>query len=196
MVRFKTDNINFAQKEVVGLKYQIPLQELITQISTRKLMSQKERKLLPEKNKIIDELIAKVEANDLEVGPTLEFTDNGLSVRNRLEFTVAGLKKKWRLLVSLDLKKDETGTIQAHNALIHHISVMVKHLGDTSNLILDPDLDSYYLMDVTLLALPRLQNHLNHLVDLLGLEASLDSVSVSGKAAVRSYFSLIKEGDI
>ena len=27
-------------------------------------------------------------------------------------------------------------------------------MGDTSNLILDPDLDSYYVMDVTLLAIP------------------------------------------
>ena len=32
---------------------------------------------------------------------------------------------------------------------------MITHAGDTSNLILDPDLDSYYLMDVTLLALPE-----------------------------------------
>jgi methyl-accepting chemotaxis protein len=32
---------------------------------------------------------------------------------------------------------------------------MTAHAGDTSNLILDPDLDSYYVMDVTLLALPQ-----------------------------------------
>lgn len=37
---------------------------------------------------------------------------------------------------------------------------MITHAGDISNLILDPDLDSYYLMDVTLLALPQNQDRL------------------------------------
>ena len=37
---------------------------------------------------------------------------------------------------------------------------MITHAGDTSNLILDPDLDSYYLMDVVLLALPQTEDRL------------------------------------
>ncbi|MBI5801864.1 MAG: methyl-accepting chemotaxis protein [Verrucomicrobia bacterium] len=37
---------------------------------------------------------------------------------------------------------------------------MISHCGDTSNLILDPDLDSYYLMDASLLKLPHGQEHL------------------------------------
>jgi hypothetical protein len=40
---------------------------------------------------------------------------------------------------------------------------MITHAGDLSNLILDPDLDTYYLMDVTLLALPQLQARLNRI---------------------------------
>jgi methyl-accepting chemotaxis protein len=38
---------------------------------------------------------------------------------------------------------------------------MFAHSGDTSNLILDPDLDSYYLMDITLLALPQTMDRLS-----------------------------------
>lgn len=37
---------------------------------------------------------------------------------------------------------------------------MITHAGDTSNLILDPDLDSYYLMDVTLIAMPQMQDRI------------------------------------
>jgi hypothetical protein len=37
---------------------------------------------------------------------------------------------------------------------------MITHAGDTSNLILDPDLDSYYLVDVVLLGLPQAQDRL------------------------------------
>jgi hypothetical protein len=46
------------------------------------------------------------------------------------------------------------------NHLVADVRTMVTHMGDTSNLILDPDLDSYYLMDVTLLALPQTQDRL------------------------------------
>jgi len=38
--------------------------------------------------------------------------------------------------------------------LAEQVKQLVSYIGDTSNLILDPDLDSYYLVDVTLLAMP------------------------------------------
>ena len=41
---------------------------------------------------------------------------------------------------------------------------MIAHAGDTSNLILDPDLDSYYLMDCTVLALPQTQDRLTSII--------------------------------
>jgi methyl-accepting chemotaxis protein len=62
--------------------------------------------------------------------------------------------------------KDLTGPLSPvdlaakHDHLVSDIRGMITHAGDTSNLILDPDLDSYYLMDVTLLALPQAQERL------------------------------------
>jgi len=38
------------------------------------------------------------------------------------------------------------------------IRALISHVGDTSNLILDPDLDSYYLMDAVLLKLPEVED--------------------------------------
>jgi len=40
------------------------------------------------------------------------------------------------------------------------VRTMLTHLGDTSNLILDPDLDTYYLMDVSLIAFPNAEERL------------------------------------
>jgi methyl-accepting chemotaxis protein len=48
--------------------------------------------------------------------------------------------------------------------LIADVRTMMTHIGDTSNLVLDPDLDSYYLMDVTLLGLPQLQDRLQEIL--------------------------------
>ena len=47
-----------------------------------------------------------------------------------------------------------------YTSFVATIRTMITHAGDTSNLILDPDLDSYYLMDVTLLALPQTQDRI------------------------------------
>ncbi len=41
-----------------------------------------------------------------------------------------------------------------HDQLMADIQALIKQVGDASHLILDSDLDSYYLMDVTLLSLP------------------------------------------
>ena len=56
---------------------------------------------------------------------------------------------------------------ELHLALLRDIQQLISLVGDKSNLILDPDLDSYYLMDAILLKLPegadlvgRLQIHL------------------------------------
>src|SRR5256886_10844306 len=45
-------------------------------------------------------------------------------------------------------------------ALPIYVRTIIMHAGDTSNLILDPDLDSYYLMDATLVTLPQTQDRL------------------------------------
>ena len=41
---------------------------------------------------------------------------------------------------------------------------MIAHAGDNSNLILDPELDTYYLMDATLMALPQTQDRLTQVM--------------------------------
>jgi len=47
--------------------------------------------------------------------------------------------------------------------MVGHVRMAITHSGDTSNLILDPDLDSYYLMDIALCALPQTQDRLGNI---------------------------------
>jgi methyl-accepting chemotaxis protein len=62
-----------------------------------------------------------------------------------------------------------------YESLIADLRGMITHLGDTSSLILDPDLDSYYLMDVTLLALPQSIDRLGQLAMRLSNMKTLDT---------------------
>ena len=45
-----------------------------------------------------------------------------------------------------------------YTLILHQVRELDAHVGNTSNLILDPDLDTYYLMSVSLLTLPKVQD--------------------------------------
>jgi PAS domain S-box-containing protein len=68
------------------------------------------------------------------------------------------LKESWQNLEGQMLNLDPQESEALHAELIKEIRGLISHVGDTSNLILDPDLDSYYLMDEVLLKLPEGQD--------------------------------------
>jgi two-component system chemotaxis sensor kinase CheA len=101
-----------------------------------------------------------LDAADRALGEQLQFTALGLGLRNRQEFTAKNLRRKWSELEPALPGLGLADGLAAYQSLINHTRTMITHAGDTSNLILDPDLDSYYLMDVTLLALPQMEERL------------------------------------
>ncbi len=74
---------------------------------------------------------------------------------------------------------------------------LVVHTGDTSNLILDPDLDSYYLMDITLLAAPQIADRFYEVQGLLAEYAAKpnDPMSVEEQVKMAVLLSMLRESD-
>src|SRR6478609_2064681 len=61
------------------------------------------------------------------------------------------------------LKQAPLAVATAHastNRLLESVHGMIRYTGDRSNLVLDNDLDSYYLMEITLNALPQTEQRL------------------------------------
>ena len=65
------------------------------------------------------------------------------------------LQENWRFLAEKMLGLAPADLDDLHAQLLADIQALMARVGDTSNLILDPDLDSYYLMDAVLLKLPE-----------------------------------------
>jgi signal transduction histidine kinase/DNA-binding NarL/FixJ family response regulator len=59
---------------------------------------------------------------------------------------------------------------------------LIAHVGDTSNLILDPDLDSYYLMDATVTLLPALATTVRTLGNQLAADPTADPPAADRQA--------------
>ena len=171
MYQAKTKDIDFGRWEMFGDIYQKPLMGLLEEISDHKILAQRalhgdaaSRAGLADVQVKISQSFDRLMKVQAEYGDELQFTDEGLGKRNRLPLRPDRVRGRWQELVDRfgKLTPDESNTL--HTKLIADVRGMITHSGDISNLILDPDLDSYYMMDVTLLALPQTQDRVQEIV--------------------------------
>ena len=152
--------------------------------------------MIPTVGKEVEDAFAALAEVDKEYGAELQFTDGGLAKRKRESARADLVKKRWDQLKSRWESLSAMESEKLHRSLITDIRTMITHAGDTSNLILDPDLDSYYLMDVTLVALPQTQERIATTMmygaDLL----RSDSVAVKDRVKLAAHAALLKEADL
>jgi hypothetical protein len=167
MIQGVNKDIDFAQMELYGNAYQRPLERLLELIPQHQLLAahatqgdDHARGQMMTAQLQVDKAFDALDAMDQKLGPTLQFTDIGLAKRKRERARVSSVNKEWQeLKLQLTSAKPDDANAK-YLQIIADIRTMIVHAGDISNLILDPDLDSYYLMDATLCALPQTQDRL------------------------------------
>ncbi|MCC7260337.1 MAG: HAMP domain-containing protein [Alphaproteobacteria bacterium] len=191
-------NIEFAEKEMKGNRYERPLLDLFNEIADHRLLSMSKAQdpdaaaELVTVAATIEKALTELEAIDKEVGADLQFTSEGLEPRGRAGMTAQKLSEKWKAFNAasgdrLDLYAD----------MLSHIRAMIAHAGDMSNLILDPDLDSYYTMDVTLLAIPQsLQRLADTAVQYYPILASGRPLTTEERTDILLNARLLRESDL
>ena len=160
-------DIAFATLELHGNDFQRPLEDLLQAVPQHQALVRRmlngEADLegrLHNLQSRVDQAMQKLGIVNRQYGVELQFTEEGLGKRQRSSANQQVLAAAWDKLKQ-DLKSlDPVASHSRHQQLRETIRAMITHAGDTSNLILDPDLDSYYLMDITLLALPQTQDRL------------------------------------
>lgn len=156
--------IHFARLETKGNSYQRPLESALDDTQRHQLLARTGAApaKLESVQARVDRAIGELEGVDQRFGVDLQFTDEGLAKRERSQSRAKNVKAQWQEITAALAKAKGAGKLPddldaRYAKLVTDIRTMITHCGDTSNLILDPDLDSYYLMDVTLLALPQIQ---------------------------------------
>lgn len=153
-------SIDFADKEIVGSKYLEPLKQvLLNTIEHRAesnkgiLDSRQDSSKLSGLKREINTSFDAVNSMDSLLGQALQSTAS-----------LDAIKQQWQMLeVSNDA--DAQQNFEQHNVLVGKILELFIQVGDSSNLILDPDLDSYYLMDMQVMKLPELLDTIGQLKD-------------------------------
>lgn len=154
-------NVVFAEQEMKGNLYQRPLAEILHSAGLLRVDLAKASEGTSTEQSIkalvgtIDKNMAMLKTAQDSIGEDLQFTEEGLKSRGREALKYETVLTKWEALSKALQATPLAATDEALASFVADIRGMIAHSGDTSNLILDPDLDSYYLMDVTLLALPQ-----------------------------------------
>ncbi len=146
-----SEKIEFAHKEMAGNRFQAPairLVKALTDFEADVAHPQTGWDSAAARQQI-DGLMGQLSAIDKEVAPALAFTDKALTAEGMANLSVAAIAAKWE-----KLKQDSTASLSKDSSdrfdqLVSDIRGLIGHAGDTSNLTLDPEMDSYYISDVT-----------------------------------------------
>jgi PAS domain S-box-containing protein len=160
-------SIHVTHQEIYGNTYLRPLQRLLETVPQNQLWAH--RSLSAGGNQA--ELLASQQQIDAHF-QTLAVVDQQLGQALGTTQSFQKLQRNWQSLKAQasELSASYTNDLHVqfmHRQLIKELRTLISQVGDRSHLILDPDLDSYYVMDAVLLKLPEGQDLLGQ-VRLLG----------------------------
>jgi len=152
------ESINFSTLQIKGVIYEKPILNLLNEIADYQVTQLRKKsgdasaeKDIQDSAQSIDKVFAEFSEADKQVGADLDFTDEGIKKHGNSGIKFSDNFQKWQ-----DIKNSSDYNEEAYTSLISSLMLSVKQLGDSSGMILDPDLDSYYLVDAALAAFPQI----------------------------------------
>src|SRR3954471_6545825 len=148
-----TEQLDFNAKEQIGDQYITPAKDLLHAIQRHRILAVAVQSNLPFGKDLeattseADKLVAEVQAVDDRVGTELKTTKRWGEV-----------KDGWTKLKD-GAFKNGAAVDKAHGDVVDTlIDLILNYAGNNSNLILDPDLNSYWLMDAVVIKFPAIGN--------------------------------------
>lgn len=145
-------NIKFAQNEQTGVQYIKSVFPVMIQVQQHRGTSvgflngdTSSKSKLEEIQKQVDTLMASVESEQSGLADKLNVTGQWKTI-----------EQDWNALKSNVTTLTADKSIQAHNKLVQEIIDLMLSAADSSGLTLDPELDSYYVMDLMVNRMPLL----------------------------------------
>ncbi|TAE29908.1 MAG: HAMP domain-containing protein [Candidatus Kapaibacterium sp.] len=139
--------IDFAAKEIEGTAYLRPLRGLLGQFSYHRLYAER----VQSGDGTAQDNLMRTATNVRTLLAELQEADKKYAESLSIGARSANLIAKWNLLASKVSTMTSEESQAEHDALIADVRTLIVWVGDKSNLILDPDLDTYYVMDVMLI---------------------------------------------
>lgn len=149
--------LSFTAAERRGVEYLAPLTRLLSAATEAQSAAVRGR---PVDVAAVRAAVAEVQAVDDRLGGALRTTDRWITVRGIVQDR---LSRSW---------PQPTAAYAQFGDLTTALLALVRAVGDSSNLILDPGIDAYYLMNAALLRIPEILVDSGRYADLSALAAA------------------------
>jgi methyl-accepting chemotaxis protein len=145
---------DFAYDERTGVEYNLGLHAVMAAVDEHRRLVVLGGEQAKAAEAQVDQKIAEMDKVNLKLGAVLAASEDWEK-----------LKQHWAKVKtsSATVSAEQSGS--EHALLLEEGAALISHVGDSSKLILDPDLDSYYLMDATVIRLPLLAKQIGDLRD-------------------------------
>ncbi len=199
-----TKQIDFAAQEKRGNAYLRPLTRLLADINQHHINSWKLAQGDSTATEAMHAAAARIQQNTQALeeaqathGQALQFTPEGLKSRKRDAMTVEQFKTQWAAVQAAAGDASAMAQMPAlYQSASDTLRGMIAHAGDMSNLILDPDLDSYYTMDATLLALPQAMGRFGQIAASATPIVQSGVGSTEDKVTLANFATMMNEADV
>ena len=177
----KDKAIDFGTKEIYGNAYLVPLKNMMD--AGPKHMLKHHQKMTV--GGVNDAELKQLRGNLTSGISSLKNVDNqfGSDFKASAE-QIAALEKAVKQLAGKTASMSVTASKAEHYQLVAKLREAFTYFGDQSNLILDPDLDFYYLMDLTLLRTPSIMQNMDRLQLLVQQILAKESASAQDKTDI------------
>lgn len=196
-------HINFARLEVLGNRLLEPLTQLLVFVSQQQRLETIARAGdrsgftdVETKTNLIDKNIELLEKETKAIGEPLKITPSELQEGGMEQLLPEKIADQWQELRSSQTSSSQDQLDLQYGDLTQRIRALLDRVGDTSNLILDPDLDSYYLMDVTLVTLPQAQQRVGEILLFCQRLTSQKQLTNEARVKLEVYASLLRQSDL
>jgi methyl-accepting chemotaxis protein len=140
------NDIVFAQQEVKGAYYLKPLMDLLNEIADFQIsnLHNASEEELAKSITTIDTLFINLQALELKYGADLNISKEHFETSQHNDLRSAILKEQFETI------KKNPKEANLYIKLLKELTELVKYVGNSSNMILDPEVASYYLADLTI----------------------------------------------
>jgi methyl-accepting chemotaxis protein len=146
------EGIAFARQELAGSRYQARLRAVMEPLQTHRGASSAVRRgeagfeaVQAQARRSVDEALSALAATDAELGSRLATGERARQL--------AGY---WDAIKALPATAPAEESFRLHSEAVGEVVAFMDHVSNTSQLALDPDVDSYYTITLYTVALPRL----------------------------------------
>jgi len=184
--------IDFSAKERLGVDYVRPVSQLLIALGSARDAAVRAAAgdadagaALAARREAVSRALPAVAAVDRRLGGELGTTSAWTALRRRIERTLAAPSER-----------SPRAALTAWSELTDATAALIVAAGDGSNLILDPDLDSYYVMNALVVTVPTLIGSAGHAAALGTLVAAEDDriALALDQGAVRSTLGATTDG--